>query len=247
MSFSVREEATGIEWNGRNLDSVYAQRSNVLRPGFHRMVLDILRFNREAPELLENGDEIPLGEYLRSRRYSRAFTERLYILPMGAAIWSASPEEMLTFPARFFVRFFHNHGFLQVADRPVWRVVEGGSARYVEALIAAVPRAYPRAHAGARAAPTRHVEVEHARGEVEHFDEVVIATHSDQALALLDDPTPAERESARRDPLPGERRGAAHRRTPAAQRRNVSGEHGTTTCSTRAAGTRTARRSRLDE
>lgn len=193
MSFSVREEATGIEWNGRNLDSVYAQRSNVLRPGFHRMVLDILRFNREAPELLENGDEIPLGEYLRSRRYSESF-QRLYILPMGAAIWSASPEEMLSFPARFFVRFFHNHGFLQVADRPVWRVVEGGSARYVEALIRPFrERVHVRTPVRSVRRRPDHVEVELARGEVERFDEVVIATHSDTALALLADPTPAER------------------------------------------------------
>ena len=193
MSFSVREEATGIEWNGRNLDSVYAQRSNVLRPSFHRMVLDILRFNREAPELLDSGDEIPLGDYLRSRRYSESF-QRLYILPMGAAIWSASPEEMLTFPARFFVRFFHNHGFLQVEGRPVWRVVEGGSARYVEALIRPFrERVHVRTPVRSVRRFPEHVEVEVARGEVQRFDEVVIATHSDTALALLSDPTPAER------------------------------------------------------
>ncbi|NUP97247.1 MAG: FAD-dependent oxidoreductase [Planctomycetaceae bacterium] len=193
MSFSVREEATGIEWNGRNLDSVYAQRSNVLRPSFHRMVLDILRFNREAPELLENGDEIPLGEYLRSRRYSESF-QRLYILPMGAAIWSASPEEMLAFPARFFVRFFHNHGFLQVEGRPMWRVVEGGSARYVEALIRPFrERVHVRTPVRSVRRRPDHVEVELARGVVERFDEVVIATHSDTALALLADPTPSER------------------------------------------------------
>jgi predicted NAD/FAD-binding protein len=193
MSFSVREERTGIEWNGRNLDSVYAQRSNLLRPSFHRMVLDILRFNREATELLSGDDEIPLGDYLRERRYSESF-RRLYILPMGAAIWSASPDEMLAFPARFFVRFFHNHGFLQVEGRPVWRVVEGGSARYVEALIRPFRE---RVHVSTPVRSVRRmadgVEVELARGERQRFDHVVLATHSDTALALLADPSPVER------------------------------------------------------
>lgn len=193
MSFSVREERTGIEWNGRNLDTVYAQRSNLLRPSFHRMVLDILRFNREALELLQGEDEIPLGDFLRERRYSESF-RRLYILPMGAAIWSASPDEMLAFPARFFVRFFHNHGFLQVEGRPMWRVVEGGSARYVEALIRPFAE---RVHVDTPVRSIRRlpdgVELELPRGERRRFDQVVIATHSDTALALLADPSPAER------------------------------------------------------
>jgi predicted NAD/FAD-binding protein len=157
------------------------------------MVLDILRFNREATELLSGDDEIPLGDYLRERRYSESF-RRLYILPMGAAIWSASPDEMLAFPARFFVRFFHNHGFLQVEGRPVWRVVEGGSARYVEALIRPFRE---RVHVSTPVRSVRRmadgVEVELARGERQRFDHVVLATHSDTALALLADPSPVER------------------------------------------------------
>jgi predicted NAD/FAD-binding protein len=194
MSFSVREESSGLEWNGRNLDTVYAQRSNLLRPSFHRMVLDILRFNREAPELLTGEDEIPLGEYLRAGRYSESF-QRLYILPMGAAIWSAAPAEMLAFPARFFVRFFHNHGFLQVEGRPVWRVVRGGSARYVEALIRPfAERVHVRTPVRAVWRRPEGVELELARGETRRYDQVVLATHSDQALALLADPSAAERE-----------------------------------------------------
>jgi len=195
MSFSVRDEASGLEYNGTSLKSLFAQRSNLLRPSFWRMIRDILRFNREAPALLSrSGDDLALGEYLAEHRYSREFIAH-YIIPMGAAIWSTDPESMQRFPARYFVRFFHNHGMLSVDDRPQWRVICGGSARYVEKLTAPfrdrirlnTPVEWIRRLAG-------QVLVK-ARGHaVERYDAAFLACHSDQALHLLADATPQERE-----------------------------------------------------
>ena len=134
MSFSVRDARADFEYNGTSLNSLFAQRSNLLRPAFWRMLRDILRFNREAPALLAaDGSEIALGDYLEQGGYTRNFVER-YIIPMGAAIWSTDPLAMRGFPARFFVRFLNNHGMLSVNERPQWRVIRGGSASYVEKL-----------------------------------------------------------------------------------------------------------------
>ena len=189
MSFSVRNEASGLEYNGTSLDSLFAQRRNLLRPSFHRMLRDILRFNREAPELLEGGEEFSLQDYLHEKRYSAPFI-RDYLIPMGAAIWSTDPASMLGFPARFFVRFLHNHGMLTVNGRPQWRVIEGGSARYVEKLVA------PFRHCIRLDSPVRRVR--RMPGTVlvdgERFDHVFFACHADQALAILADATPLERE-----------------------------------------------------
>ncbi len=135
MSFSVRCEDSGLEYNGTTLNSLFAQRSNLFKPSFHRMIRDILRFNKHALELLADGNEIKLGDYLRQGSYSSQFIDH-YIVPMGSAIWSTDAAQMLDFPARFFVRFFHNHGMLTVNNRPQWRTIKGGSARYVEALTA---------------------------------------------------------------------------------------------------------------
>jgi predicted NAD/FAD-binding protein len=195
MSFSVRDEATGLEYNGTTLDTLFAQRRNLVRPSFLGMIRDILRFNREAPALLADpGGELPLGELLARERYGRAFVEH-YIVPMGAAIWSTDPASMLEFPARFFVRFLHNHGMLTVNDRPVWRTVRGGSARYVERLTAPF-RARIRLDA-----PVEWIRrlpggvIVKARGaDAARYDAAFVACHSDQALRLLADPTPAERE-----------------------------------------------------
>ena len=195
MSFSVRAEDSGIEYNGTSLNTLFAQRRNLLRPSFLRMIRDILRFNREAPALLAGtGDDITLGDYLAAQRYSRAFIEH-YIIPMGAAIWSTDAENMQRFPARYFVRFFHNHGMLSVDQRPQWRVIQGGSARYVEKLTAPfrerirlrTPVEWIRRLPG-------QVLVK-ARGlESERYDQVFLACHSDQALALLADASAQERE-----------------------------------------------------
>lgn len=195
MSFSVRDDATGLEYNGTTVNALFAQRRNLLRPSFLSMVRDILRFNREAPRLLqEPGGELPLGELLALQRYGQPFIEH-YIIPMGAAIWSTSPALMLRFPARFFVRFLMNHGMLTVNRRPVWRTVAGGSARYVEKLTAPfrdrirlnTPVEWIRRQPGS--------VLLKARGhQVQRFDAVFLACHSDQALRLLADPCTAERE-----------------------------------------------------
>jgi predicted NAD/FAD-binding protein len=194
MSFGVKCEHTGLEYKGSSLNTLFAQRRNLLRPSFHRMLRDILRFNRESRTLLERGDDaLSLGHYLRANRYSAAFTEN-YIIPMGAAIWSAIPQRMLAFPAAYFVRFFANHGLLDLKNRPQWRVIRGGSRRYVEKLCAPFRR-HIRLNTPVTAITRRptHVEVHSARHGMERFDRVFIACHSDQALALLRDPSPQER------------------------------------------------------
>jgi len=207
MSFSLRCERSGLEYNGTSLNALFAQRSNALRPSFLRMIADILRFNARSRALLRPqdgsppgsrgdslGESLTLGEYLGRGRYSRQFIEH-YILPMGRAIWSAEASAMLGFPARFFVEFFDRHGFLSVDDRPVWQAVRGGSREYVRALLA-------RARLDLRLSTPiesirrlpNEVRVRTAGGTVEPFDYVFLACHSDQALRLLESPSAAERE-----------------------------------------------------
>jgi len=194
MSFSVRCEKTGLEYNGTNLNALFAQRRNLLRPAFYRMIQDILRFNRQALELLAEGPEIRLGDYLAQNGYGQDFID-YYIIPMGSAIWSTEARQMLQFPARFFVRFFHHHGMLTVNDRPQWRVIRGGSASYVEALTAGFR---DRIRLNTPVAEVRRlkrsVRVKPVGGAEESFDWVFFACHSDQALAMLKDPSAAERE-----------------------------------------------------
>ena len=195
MSFSVRCERTGLEYNGASLNKLFAQRRNFLRPSFHRMLRDIMRFNREAPALLEDpSNSLTLRQYLQRNRYSPEFIEH-YIVPMGAAIWSAAPEGMGGIPAGFFVRFFHNHGLLSINDRPTWRVIQGGSNRYLEKLVAGhrdrirlnAPIKWVKRH-------STHVELKTPGAEPERFDRLIMACHSDQALDVLADPSNAERE-----------------------------------------------------
>jgi len=195
MSFSVRNEGSGLEYNGTSLNSLFAQRSNLVRPSFLRMVAEILRFNRDAPRLLEADDaEITLGDYLAEHGYSRHFIDD-YLVPMGAAIWSTDPQRMLAFPARFLVRFMHNHGMLSVNERPVWRVVSGGSARYVERLVAPWRR---RIRLNCAVTQVRRlgdgVRVSAQGAPETRYDHVFFACHADEALRLLADPSPAERE-----------------------------------------------------
>jgi predicted NAD/FAD-binding protein len=194
MGFSVRDERSGLEYCGTSLNSLFAQRRNLLRPAFWAMLRDILRFNREALLLAQPGNETRLGDYLNANRYSRAFIDH-YIVPMGAAIWSTDPERMLDFPARFFVRFFQNHGLLTVDAHPPWRVIRGGSARYVEKLTARF-RDRIRLHTPVewvRRLPGQ-VLIKARAGDTERFDAVFFACHSDQALKLLADASAPERE-----------------------------------------------------
>ena len=195
MSFSVRCEKSGLEYNGASINSLFAQRRNIARPSFLRMVADIVRFNARAPELLAPGAApVTLGEYLRRERYSKYFIGH-YIIPMGAAIWSSRPADMLDFPARFFVEFFANHGFLSVNDRPTWRVIRGGSREYVKRLTAPFARGLRlNTPVASLKRVSDKVVVRLKNGGVESFDHVFIACHSDQALKLLADPSHEERE-----------------------------------------------------
>ncbi|ALZ10842.1 FAD-dependent oxidoreductase [Pseudomonas aeruginosa] len=196
MSFSVHDPASGLEYNGHDLNTLFAQRRNLLSPGFWGMLRDILRFNRTALEDLAE-QRIPasltLGDYLRAEGYGARFIDH-YIVPMGAAIWSMSPERMLDFPLQFFVRFFANHGLLSVSERPQWRVVEGGSRSYVAPLSASFRQSIRLSCPVQRVKRDgQGVEILSAAG-CERFDKVVFACHSDQVLGLLDSPTPQERD-----------------------------------------------------
>jgi predicted NAD/FAD-binding protein len=195
MSFSVK--LPGLEWAGSNLDTVFAQRSNLFKPRFLRMAAEILRFNKEATRLAQSGNipEQPLGQFLDEHHYSQQFRD-WYLLPMAACIWSCPSDQMLAFPARTFIRFCHNHGLLQVTDRPQWHTVRGGSRHYVDKLLAGIPDrrlaapvlSVTRNPAGG----ARAVRIETAQG-AEQFDHVVMASHSDQSLAMLGDATADER------------------------------------------------------
>ena len=195
MSFSVKCERTGVEYNGTTLNRLFAQRRNLFRPSFLRMIKDILRFNQEAPLWLEQGgDDTTLGEYLQTRGYSQVFQDH-YIIPMGAAIWSSGRAGMLAFPARYFMRFFHNHGMLSVDKRPLWRVIQGGSRSYVEPLTRGFrERIRLSTPVDSVSRDGRAATVKPRGGEAERFDAVVFACHSDQALRLLADPSAAERD-----------------------------------------------------
>lgn len=195
MSFSLRCERSGLEYNGTSVNSLFAQRRNILNPRFLRMIVDILRFNQSARALLAGSDDsLTLGDYLQQQGYSQTFTEQ-YIVPMGRAIWSASGSTMLGFPARFFVDFFDRHGFLNVNDRPVWRTVTGGSREYVRKLTAPfTDRIRLRAPVREVRRDATGVEIVSGTGERDRFDLVVFACHSDQALAMLEQPSQAERE-----------------------------------------------------
>lgn len=199
MSFSVTCERSGLEYNGTNLNTLFAQRRNLLRPSFYRMIRDILRFNRESPELLTQLEPGPsLGSYLDTHRYSSAFIDH-YIVPMGAAIWSADHAAILGFPARYLVQFFKNHGMLSVDHRPTWRVVQGGSRRYAEQLVAPFrDRIHLKSPVESISRYPDFVEVRTSLAGRDdrtlRFDHVIIGAHSNQALAMLDDPSPSEKD-----------------------------------------------------
>ena len=195
MSFSVRCENSGLEYNGTTLNSLFAQRRNILRPSFLKMVYDILRFNKQTVSALKSGD-IPedqtLGEFINQFGYSRAFRDH-YIIPMGAAIWSATEEVMMDFPLKFFLQFFNNHGMLSVDDRPQWRVISGGSASYVDPITAPYKeRIYLNTPIARVHRNEEGVLLETSKGEKHEFDQVVFACHSDQALSMIANPTEDE-------------------------------------------------------
>ncbi|MEZ6015306.1 MAG: FAD-dependent oxidoreductase [Planctomycetota bacterium] len=204
MSFSARIDPAGIEYNGTSIDALFAQRSNLLRPRFWSMVRGILRFYREAPALIGGAGGIDdpsltLGAYLTQAGYSDAFA-RWHLLPMAAAVWSGGDEDVRRFPMRTLVRFFQNHGFLQVEGRPQWLTIPGGSRTYLDALVAPFrERIHTDSPVLRVARCDAGVDLTARRGPggeavTERFDRVVLSCHSDQALALLAEPTRAERD-----------------------------------------------------
>ena len=193
MSFGVSDSHGDFEWAARGPRGIFARPAHLADPKFIRMLADLVRFNREARELLDDDGSGPsLREFLTNGGYSEYFIERL-IVPQAAAVWSADPQQMWSFPASFLARFFDNHGVLQLRNRPRWRTIRGGSKRYVEALTA------PFADRIRLSSPVRRIEREPGGvlialdGSEERFDEVVVATHSDQALTMLAEPTDLER------------------------------------------------------
>jgi predicted NAD/FAD-binding protein len=195
MSFSVQVPAQGLEWSGSSLNSVFAQRGNLLRPRFLGMLLQILRFNRLATELAVSGQAEtllePIGDFLDRHRFSAAFREA-YLLPMLGCIWSCPTEQMLRFPVATMVRFCHNHGLLQVSDRPQWMTVVGGSREYVRRIVDGLPDARLNSPVRQLRRTAAGVVVSTDAGS-EHFDDVVLACHTDQSLALLADADADER------------------------------------------------------
>ncbi len=195
MSFGVKCDKTGLEYMGSTINSLFAQRRNIFRPSFWRMILEILRFNREATNLLQaSSDDISLGDYLEQYKYSAVFINH-YLVPMAAAVWSADLKLMFDFPARYLIRFFHNHGLLSVNDRPDWYVIKGGSKTYARALTRAFKDKIKLS------TPVTQVEridggvrVTSSEGE-ETFDAVFFACHSDQALRMIKSPTDTEKQT----------------------------------------------------
>ena len=205
MSFSVKlpishkPDARMLEWAGANLDTVFSQRRNLASPAFLRMLRDILRFNKQTTSLAKNGNAaqaISLGDFLKQEKYSTEFRD-WYLLPMAGCIWSCPTEQMLAFPLATFVRFCHNHGLLQVNDRPKWHTVTGGAKHYVKKMLAAIPHKFVNTPVKAVSrvdfGNLQQVRVD-VQGSSHLFDHVVLATHSDQSLALLHDVSDEEKQ-----------------------------------------------------
>jgi predicted NAD/FAD-binding protein len=195
MSFSIQNPKTGLEYNGHNLNTLFAQRRNIFNPKFWFFIREIIRFNKLCIQNHEQGMddlELTLGEFLVKNHFSEAFCEN-YILPMGAAIWSSSLNEMENFQLKFFINFFHNHGLLNIKNRPQWFVIPGGSNQYIEPLISRFKnRIELNTSIKTIMRSDNKVDIYLESGEVKRFDEIVFACHSDQALKLLGDPTQQE-------------------------------------------------------
>jgi predicted NAD/FAD-binding protein len=198
MSFSVADQRAGLEWRGSSISTVFARRANLARPDFLRMLVDVARFNRLARRLVTDPppDSVTLEEVLAPHRWSAGFRD-WYLVPLGSSIWSANPSTFTRIPATTFVRFFERHGLLSLHNQPNWRTVEGGSTRYVEAIVGPL-RNEGRLRLGNRVDKIRReyggVEVMSEAG-VETYDHVVLASHSDQALRLLSDADRMEHET----------------------------------------------------
>lgn len=193
MSFSVRNPALKLEYNGHNLNTLFSQRLNLFRPSFHRLVKDILRFNKSSKAAIEAGnvESITLDEFINQQNLSNQFREN-YLLPMVAAIWSCSLSQAGEFPLAFFLRFFLNHGLLDIKNRPQWYVLSKGSSSYIEPLTAGLADRLKLNSPVQQVTRTESGVELKVSGTVQLFDQVILACHSDQALALLSDASSAE-------------------------------------------------------
>ncbi len=196
MSFSVRDDGADLEYCGSGLNGLFAQRRNLVRPDFLRMVQDILRFNKQAKEDFASG-QLPtdetLNHYLDRHGFGLWFKEK-YLVPMGAAIWSSSEKDMGDFPVEFFVRFFLNHGLLDIRNRPQWKTLVNGSEAYIDKIITPYQDRIRLACPVEKIIRDEQGVILYSRAGSEHFDAVVLACHSDQALKLLAKPSPAEQD-----------------------------------------------------
>jgi predicted NAD/FAD-binding protein len=199
MSFSVRSDRRDFEYGAPSLDAIFAQRRNLLDPRFHRMLLDVLRFYREAKGLLDEGSDVPLLAWLESRGYSRAFVED-HLLPLVGAVWSSSCQGVREFPARFLARFMENHGMLEVSRPFPWLTIDGGSREYVRAILGGFRGEVRTGSPVRRITRDGGVTIEASGQAAERFDHAVLAVHADQALRMLADPSPVETEVLARFP-----------------------------------------------
>lgn len=197
MSFSVKNPMTQFEYNGHNINTLFAQRRNLVRPAFWQLLYEIIRFNKACQALYQSKqvqDGYTLGDFLNDHQFSDYFALH-YILPMGAAIWSSSIDDMNYFPLRFFIQFFHNHGLLNISNRPQWYVIPGGSRNYLAPLTKSFEK---HIHLNSTITKvTRHddcVQIHFADNSIQVFDDVVFACHSDQAMTMLDDISAQERQ-----------------------------------------------------
>lgn len=194
MSFSVKCDQTGLEYNGTSLNTLFAQRKNLFSPRFHRMIAGILKFNKAAKKFLQgDNSQTTFREFVNNNNLPDELT-RYYVIPMAAAVWSANPEQMWHFPARFMLQFWENHGFLEINDRPQWYTIKGGSYSYVKEIIKPFNE---RIHLNCPVTGVKRrngkVTVETPSGPAREFDKIIFATHSDQALAILDEPSANEK------------------------------------------------------
>ena len=193
MSFSVSCNKSGLEYSGTNLNTIFSQRRNLLSLTYHRMLLDIIKFNKNSVKYInQNHSDISLGEYLNKNNYSEFFIDK-YLVPMSSAIWSSKPRNIFSMPLKFLVNFFDNHGLLSLANRPTWKVIKGGSKEYLKKLILGYQEKI-RVNQSIESI-TRHsdkVEISHNDGKSQRFDCVFLACHSDQALRILSDPSKNE-------------------------------------------------------
>ena len=194
MSFSVSDEQSGLEYNGSSLNQLFASRKSLASPKHWRMIRDIMRFNRDAEQLHERGTASTVEEYVRENGFSDAFLT-MYLIPIGASIWSCPSGTFRSFPIRFVIDFLRSHGMLQVGDRPQWRVIRGGSKQYIEPLTASF-RESIRLNTPVRSVSRAQdsVSIQLDSGGHHTFDHIVLACHSDQALRLLERPTSTERD-----------------------------------------------------